>query len=263
MENKKNKKPFILITGDDGVKAEGIILLKRIVEKFADYQIVATKKQQSAVGAAINLHGGEWGFVDVDDHKAIWVDGYPSDAVYMAFEYLKRKPDLVVSGLNHGENIENSSVVRSGTVACAVSASASRQTPSIAFSMRISTMDWRKEHTGEFREELINYPGDLIKKIILKGLEYDFPARTFWNVNFPEKETQEVKVVKTNEDGTYPNRQDINGNKYNYTLEPFYSNWADDTDAGALSNGFTTITPCKVEYTFESEIPNLKKIFES
>ena len=82
----KNK-PFILITGDDSVRAEGSILVKRVVEKFADYRIIATKEQQSAVGAKINLkNGGEWGTEQVDGVEAIWVDGTPGDSVYFAFD---------------------------------------------------------------------------------------------------------------------------------------------------------------------------------
>lgn len=256
-------KKFILITGDDSVRAEGIILLKRVVEKFADFQIVATKNQQSAVGAAIDLHGGEWGKEIVDGHEAIWVDGYPSDATYFAFDYLKRKPDLVISGVNHGENIENSSVIRSGTLACAVTASASRYVPSVAFSMRISSKDWRKEHNGTIRENLIDYPGKLIEKIIKKALDYNFEKGTFWNVNFPERITEEIKIVRTNEDGTYQNHQNIENNRFEYKLDAVHENWPEDTDAGALSSGFVTITPCKVEYTDYSQLDSLKKIFNN
>ena len=69
------QKPFILITGDDSVRGEGIILVKRIVEKFADYQLIATKDQQSAVSGKLNFRGGIWGKEDVDGHEAVWVDG--------------------------------------------------------------------------------------------------------------------------------------------------------------------------------------------
>ena len=166
----KNK-PFILITGDDSVRAEGSILVKRVVEKFADYRIIATKEQQSAVGAKINLkNGGNWGTEQVDGVEAIWVDGTPGDSVYFAFDYLKKigkKPDLVISGMNLGPNFSDGSLLISGTVCAASIAALSRHTPAIAFSFYDSGKNWLKDHDGEFDEKMLEYPGEVMKKFII------------------------------------------------------------------------------------------------
>lgn len=255
-------KPFILITGDDSVRAEGIILLKRVVEKFADFAIVATKDQQSAVGAALGLKGGEWGREVVDGHDAYWVTGYPSDAVYFAFAKFKdRKFDLVLSGMNHGENIENTTLPRSGTIAAAFTAAASRFTPAVAFSRRISSKDWHsKQHDGTINADLLEYPGKLIEKIIKAALEYDFPARTFWNANFPEAPTTQLRVLPTGDSQSYPNNMLIAEQKYNYDFISQYEGWDEATDSGALSAGVATLTPCRVEYTDHAQLQKLEEL---
>ena len=114
-------RPFVLVTGDDSVRAEGIILVKRIIEKFADFKIIATKEQQSAVGGKMNFRGGSWGKEIVDGVETIWVDGSPVDSVKFAFSYLDRKPDMVISGMNTGENVDNSTMA-SGTFNAALQA---------------------------------------------------------------------------------------------------------------------------------------------
>lgn len=255
-------KKFILLTGDDSVRAEGLILIKRIVEKFADYQIVATKEQMSGVGAALTFKGNEYGKEIVDGHEALWVKGYPSDAVYFSFRYLDRKPDLVISGMNSGENIEDATMVRSGTIAAAITASMARGVPAIAFSRRMTSDDWLKDHDGSFNEELLRYPGEMIEKVIHKALEYNFPKGEFWNVNFPVKETKTLKVVPTNLGGTYPNEQDFDDKKYWYNFEVVYEGWPEGTDAGEIERGNATITPCRLRVTNYDELDNLKKVFD-
>jgi 5'-nucleotidase len=257
-------KPFILLTGDDSVRSEGIILIKRIVQEFADYQIVATHDQMSGVGAAMTFRGGPWGKETVDgDHEAIWVEGYPSDAVYFAFKYLDRKPDLVISGMNHGENVEDATMIRSGTIGAAHTASATRGVPTIAFSKRVTPGDWDKNHDGEFDEYLLKYPGLIIEQVIKKALKYKFPKDSFWNVNFPAKETSVLKVVPTNFHGSYPNEQAIDQTKYWYDFEVKYTGWREGTDAGEMERGHATLTPCKINFTIDSELNKLEKYFQS
>lgn len=255
-------KPFILITGDDSIRGEGIILVKRVVEKFADFQIVATKDQMSAVGAALNLKGGEWGKETVDGHEAIWVDGYPSDAAYFALDYLEKLPDLVISGVNHGENIEESTMIRSGTVACAMT-TAKRNIPTIAFSRRVPIGGWLDGDKKEFHESLLEYPGKLIEKIVKKALDYNFPDHTFWNVNFPENPTNTLKVVPASFAGSYPNNKKITGNRYDHDLTVIdYTNQPVGTDAYELTQGNATITPCKIQFNVESEMEKLRDTFD-
>lgn len=252
-------KPFFLLTGDDSVRAEGIILMKRVVEKFADFKIVATKDQQSAMGGRIN-RTGTWGTEIVDGAEAIWVDGSPSDAVYFAFEYLDRKPDMVLSGVNIGENVSYA-IHRSGTVAAAMTACQARQTPAIAFSLVVDSDVWHKDHDGSFRKELKKYPGKLLGEIIKKAQTYDFPANTFWNVNFPPKPTKDIRIVETGEGDYWLNHQKIDADTFAYINQKQTKNWKPTTDVGALYQGSATISPCRVRYTDDSQMDDLKKLF--
>lgn len=254
------EKPFILITGDDSVRAEGTILIKRIVEDFADYKIIATKEQQSAVGGRISLkEGGKWGTEIVDGVKTIWVNGTPADAVYFAFSYLKRKPDLVISGMNHGPNISNGSMYISGTVSAAAISAMSRETPTIAFSFNSAPNRWFKDHNGEFDEELLEYPGEIIRKMIIYALEHKMEKYTFWNVNFPEKPTNQVKYVKALPKGFFPNNITVDRDKYYYIPELGDENPDADTDVSALFGGAISFTPCRLEYTDHEKLQELKK----
>lgn len=253
-------RPFILLTGDDSYKAEGTILVKRIVEKFADCKIVATKTQQSAVGSKINWQNNLWGTDTVDGSEAIWVDGSPSDAVLFAFSYLKQKPDLVVSGMNLGINIDDS-LHRSGTLAAAITAAQIRHTPAVAFSMEAKDHSWRKEHSGELREELLTYPGKLIEKILRAAINYDFPEFNFWNVNFPANPTDKLVVTQTADPGFWPLHPHINGESFSYYDENDPSVVEDgDNDISLILKGKATLTPCKVEYTNYSEMEKLKRV---
>ncbi|MBD3363378.1 hypothetical protein GF362_06700 [Candidatus Dojkabacteria bacterium] len=252
-------KPFLLLTGDDSVRAEGLILIKRIVEKFADFQIIATKEQHSACGAKLSLKGGEWGKEVVDGVEVIWLDGTPADSVFFAFDYLEKSPDLVISGLNFGENVSNG-MCSSGTIGAAIAAAESRQTPCIAFSMVCSSKHWLKDHDGSFDSSLLEYPGEIIEKIIKRALELGIPERIFWNVNFPSQKTSKIEIVRTAEDGYWPNYQDIDDKSFKYRPVVERKGWARGTDSGELVKNSITVTPCKVEFTHRKELQRLKNI---
>jgi 5'-nucleotidase len=257
------KRPFILLTGDDSIRAEGLILVKRVVEQFADFKIVGTKQQQSAVGAKITVSTHcAWGTEIVDGTEALWVEGTPSDAVFFAYDYLDRTPDLVVSGVNLGINVSNQ-IHRSGTVAAAVTAAQTRQTKAIAFSMQTPDHDWFREHDGSFNEKLIAYPGNMVEFFIKKALDAVFPPEVFWNVNFPATPTQEVAVVPTGPGDYWENRTVINREKYTLSYNeidpPIIS--AHDTDSHQIAEGKITLTPCKVNYTDHTELATLQKLF--
>lgn len=254
------KKKNILLTGDDSVRAEGLILVKRIVEKFADFEIVGTKDQMSAKGCAFNLSGGKWGTEQVDNLQVHWVEGYPSDAVYFALEKFSEKPfDLVVSGVNYGLNLDNATMIRSGTVAAAITASVSRGIPAIAFSMEVESEKWLMNHTSEFDRELMKYPGNFVEKIINHALNYNFDEGEFWNINIPTT-AKNIRVAKTSKVPIYPNNQLIEDNTYNYALNENHDQ-DPDTDAALLRAGYVTVTSCKLNFTNHDKLDDLKAIF--
>lgn len=251
-----NDRPFILITGDDSVRGEGIILVKRIVEKFADCKIIATKKQRSGSASSIEFPGGEWGTEIVDGSEAVWITGTPADSVYFAFDYLDRKPDLVISGLNYGENLTITTHT-SGTVGAALIAAQRRATPAISFSMRTKGEEWFKTHSGSFNETLLEYPGKLIEKIVKVALKSTMPEESFWNVNFPAKPTETLKVVPASRTDYWLNTQSIKKGEYKYKYDTNNNAPKKNTDLYEIDNGNATLTPFKLEFTDNEELKNL------
>ncbi|MBW2211828.1 MAG: 5'/3'-nucleotidase SurE [Deltaproteobacteria bacterium] len=142
-------RPLLLVSNDDGVDAAGIIALREALATFADVYTVAPQTEQSAKSHSITLHH-PLRFHEV--HPRVWaVDGTPADCVYIAFflkDLLPRRPDLVVSGINHGPNLGND-VHYSGTVAAAREG-ALRGVPSIAFSNSSADMEGAAQYAKRF-----------------------------------------------------------------------------------------------------------------
>jgi len=256
-------KPFFLLTGDDSVRAEGLILVRRIVEKFADVAIIATKEQQSAVGGKLNFRGGKWGKEIVDDFETVWVDGSPGDAVNFAFDYLDRKPDYVISGMNIGENVDNSTLA-SGTFSAALRASYCRSTPAIALSMEVPIDDpsWLDEHSGNFRQELLDYPGVMLEKIVKMFIERSKSWFGVWNVNFPETAATEIKFCPNYSNNYFLNRINVKSDKtFGYAYDGVnLQDVAPDSDVRALLDGYIAITPIKWDLTDWEELKKLQKL---
>ena len=132
-----NKRPLILVTNDDGITAPGIRALIQIMNTIGDVVVVAPDRPQSGMGHAITvdnvLHCNP---ITIDDGPQIEYScsGTPADCVKMAInEILNRKPDLCVSGINHGAN-SSINVIYSGTMSAAVEAGI-EGVPAIGFSL--------------------------------------------------------------------------------------------------------------------------------
>lgn len=254
-------RPFILITGDDSVRAEGTILVKRIVEKFADFKIIATKEQQSAVGGKMNFKGGTWGTEIVDGVEAIWVDGSPVDSVKFAFSYLERSPSIVISGMNTGENVDNSTMA-SGTFAAALHSAFCHKVPSLALSKEVDIEDtsWLDDHNGEFREELLDYPGEILEKIVKTFLKESMTWKGLWNVNFPMERTDKIKFTVNYSDNYFPNRIQVEKDRFSYINESETTSIKLDSDVKALLDNFVSITPIKWDLTDNKELSRLNNL---
>lgn len=251
-------RPFFLLTGDDSVRAEGIILVKRLVQDWADFQIVATREQMSGAGSKATFPGGTYGTELVDGHTAIWVSGTPADAVYFASQYLDRPIDMVISGMNLGQNITNE-MHRSGTVGAALTAAQCRDLKAIAVSIMVSEDKFFMQHNGAFDETLLEYPGKILLSLIQKAHAYNMPPQTFWNINFPAKPTSQIKVVPTSNDHYWINDMTIKEGSYAYR-DTLGDNLTPGEDIYELTHGAITITPCKVEYTDKGELERLKQL---
>src|SRR6478609_12116546 len=180
-------KPLILVTNDDGITSQGIRLLIEEMKQIGEVVVVAPNSPQSGMGHAITI-GESLRLDETDIHAGVVAfesSGTPADCVKLAKDYvlIGRKPDLVVSGVNHGSN-SSISVLYSGTMSAAIEA-AIEGLPAIGFSLCEFGHDADFSHTEEFVEQIV-------REALAKGI----PAGTALNVNFPKKSRKAVKGIR-------------------------------------------------------------------
>jgi 5'-nucleotidase len=253
----KNKKPLILITNDDGVSAPGIRALIDVMSTIGDVIVVAPDKPQSAMGHAITinntLHLNKIS-KDTDAIVEYSCTGTPVDCVKIGVhEILKRKPDLCVSGINHGSN-SSINVIYSGTMSAAVEAGI-EGIQAIGFSLL--DYDWNADF-----EQIKSY----IKTITLEVLENKLPEGVVLNVNFPKLKENEIKGIKICRQANalwvekFDKRQTPQGKDYYWLTGEFINqDKGEDTDEWALQNGFISIVPVQFDLTAHHALQNLTK----
>ena len=236
-----SKRPFIVISNDDGVEAQGIGVLTGWMRQLGDVLVVAPDGPRSASSCSISpvstlhlslLH-------EEEGLKVCKVDGTPTDCMKLALEMLvPRKPDLVVSGINHGDNV-SVSLHYSGTVGAALEA-CMKQVPAIAYSLRT------KSQQCDFSP----FEG-VVLQTARYVLEHGLPPDVLLNVNFPEVgRLKGTKVCRLSRGVWCKEMKQVGDNAYCLTgyfqnLEPE----ADDTDCWALDNGFASVTPVQLDMT--------------
>ncbi len=236
---------FILITNDDGYDSEGLLVLKQHLEKVAEVAVLAPTHNWSASGHSRTLRQPLRVFeARLRDGSACYTsDGTPSDCVALvALGYLKRKPDMVVSGINRGANLGDD-ITYSGTVAAAMEG-AIYGIPSIAVSAE-GRGKWHFDTAAEF---IVG----LVKQVERNGL----PSHTLLNVNTPDRPSSEVSGVEITRMGRrfyhdeLDERIDPFGQKYYWTAgEPHELEPDDGTDVGAIANGKISVTPLHLDMT--------------
>jgi len=188
----------ILITNDDGVNSSGIIAARRAVEDLGETIIVAPATQQSGIGHALTL------FEPVrvsevtlrDGSGAYAVSGTPTDAVIIGiFELMDEKPDLVISGINMGENLGKSELTTSGTIGAAMEA-AVHGVPSLAVSLQVRRGDI-KFHDGHVDVDFslaAELTGRVASRILRRGLP---EGVDFLNLNVPSHPaSDEIRITR-------------------------------------------------------------------
>jgi 5'-nucleotidase len=241
------EEPLILITNDDGIFSPGIRFLSQVAARYGKIAVVAPDKPQSGMGHAItinstlriqktNFHGAEIEYS---------CTGTPVDCVKMAINHiLKRKPDLILSGVNHGSN-SSINVIYSGTMSAAIEGSL-EGTPSIGFSL----CDYSMEADFTAAEKFV-------AGIIQHSLKHPLPKGVCLNVNIPKLRADDFKGVKVvrqaraNWVERFDERKDPYGNNY-YWLTGEFVNFepeALDTDEWALANGYISIVPTQSDLT--------------
>lgn len=249
-------KPLIFVTNDDGIFSKGLKSLVEVVSTFGSVVIIAPDKPQSGMGHAITLHQPlRLSKVQVfDNQESYTCSGTPVDCVKLGiYEIMKRKPDLLVSGINHGENI-STNVLYSGTMSAAVEG-AMENIPSIGFSL----CDFKSDADFDGAKMIV-------EKVVKMVFNNVFPQNICLNVNIPKIPLKEIKGVKIARQATaywedrFDKRYDQFNNPY-YWLAGDFGNFdhGEDTDIYALSQGYASVVPTQFDMTSYSAMEMMKK----
>ena len=248
----KNKKPankeqpVILVTNDDGITAPGIRNLVEAVKHLGKIVVVAPDKPQSGMGHAITI-GTPLRLHKVnafDDVEAWQCSGTPVDCVKLAVDkILHRKPDLCLSGINHGAN-HSINVIYSGTMSAAVEA-AIESIPSVGFSL----LDYNIEADFSGSKKYVRI-------IVERLLEKKQDKHMVLNVNIPAVPAELIRGIKVcrqayaKYEEDFIERNDPNGRRY-YWLTGEFVNFdkGKDTDVWALANQYVSIVPVQFDLT--------------
>jgi len=243
---KKKDQPVILITNDDGITAPGIRNLVDAVKDLGKIVVVAPDKPQSGMGHAITIgHPLRLHAVQTfEGIEAYQCTGTPVDCVKLAVDkVLHRKPDICLSGINHGAN-HSINVIYSGTMSAAVEA-AIESIPSIGFSL----LDYSIE--ADFSAAKL-----YARNIVIKMLNTKLDKHTILNVNFPAVSPNLIRGVKlcrqayAKYEEDFLERDDPHGKKYFWLTGEFVNfDRGRDTDVWALKNNYVSIVPVQFDMT--------------
>ena len=250
-----NQRPLILVTNDDGITAPGIRTLIEVMNTIGDVVVVAPDSPQSAMGHAITisstLYCSEMKKVD-GPQKEYQCSGTPADCVKLAInELLHRKPDICVSGINHGSN-SSINVVYSGTMSAAIEAGI-EGIPAIGFSL----LDYR--WNADFSPLK-----PFIEKITRAAIQNKQRADVVLNVNFPALPEGGIKGIrvcrqaKANWVEKFDKRQSPMGRNYYWLTGEFINeDKGQDTDEWALKEGYISVVPTQFDLTAHHAIQEL------
>jgi 5'-nucleotidase len=231
----------ILLTNDDGIASPALDQLRRVLSPFGRVITIAPDRNQSATSQSLTLYRPLRIHEVAEDVYS--VDGTPTDCVLVAFHgQLGDKPDLVVSGINHGPNM-GEDVFYSGTVAAAIEG-VLQGVPGIAASLVT-------RQPTDFREA-----ADVVGRIVRQVLERGLDRRFLFNVNLPHLPAADLKGVQVTRLGTrvyedtLVRKVDPRGKDY-FWIGGEDPVWAPDegTDFHAVDAGFVSLTPMQLELT--------------
>ena len=253
-----NNKPLILVTNDDGIEAKGLKELIMVAREFGDVVAISAQAPMSGMSHAITIKvplrvklvKEEPGF------KKYLTNGTPVDGVKLAFNsILGRRPDLVLSGINHGSN-SSSSILYSGTMAAAMEG-AINHIPSIGFSLLSFDPD------ADFSSS-----AGVLREVIRMVMERGLPDGICLNVNIPAVSAKEIKGIRMCSQANgfwkeeFEKRTDPNGKEY-YWLTGFFHNREPDgegagTDEWALKHHYVSVVPINTDLTAYSMLEKMK-----
>lgn len=249
-----NKRPLILITNDDGYRAKGINALINSVKGLGEILVVAPDGPRSGMSSAISalqplrIHLEK----EETDLKIYSCTGTPVDCVKLGISQLaSRKPDIVISGINHGSNAAVA-VIYSGTMGAALEG-AIFKIPSIGFSL----LDHSAQADFTYSQE---YTRLITEQVLQEGL----PVGTCLNVNIPKgDDLKGIKICRQTSgqwvEEFMPSKDGVNKQVFWLTGrfhndEPF----DEATDEWALSQGYVSVVPVKIDMTNYDHINKMK-----
>ena len=241
----------VLVTNDDGYLATGIGVLASAARSLGEVTVVAPDREQSATSHSLTLHHPLRARRAPDG--AFVVDGTPTDCVLVAVsELLAHRPDVVLSGINHGANM-GEDVLYSGTVSAAMEATV-LGIPSVAIS-----------YTGDVFDELEVWE-DRVRGLLLSLLQRDgLPPNTLFSVNLPPVAPEAVKGVRVTSLGrrrysdSITRARDPSGREY-FWIGGGVSEWSGppDSDFRAVEEGFVSVTPLHLDLTNYSLLEEIR-----
>ena len=252
-------KPLILITNDDSVCAKGLQVLIDSVREYGDVVVMSTEVNASGKSHALTTNQPlRVRKVREDDGLEVYAcNGTPVDCVKLAEAFFcERRPNLVLSGINHGSNA-SINVIYSGTMGAVVEAAINGM-PAVGFS-------------------LLNHDADadfsacvpIVKTIVKEVLENGLPDRLSLNVNIPNLAISQIKGVRVCREAkaywadSYEKRIDPMGKDYYWLTGNFICNdKTEDTDIWALDNGYVSIVPTRPDFTSFDNLDVMKDRFE-
>lgn len=240
-------KPLILVTNDDGITAPGLRFLIRQMNEMGEVVVVAPEGPQSGMGHAITINATlRCDEITVNDgpQRDFSCSGTPVDCVKMAVNVvLDRRPDLIVSGINHGSNA-SINVIYSGTMSAAVEG-ALEGIPSVGFSL----LDYSWDADFSHAEQPIR---TIIREVMSNGL----PKGTCLNVNIPKHSTAPIRGIKVcrqadaNWTEEFDRREDPRGRSYYWLTGRFeVFDKGEDTDEWALAHNYVSVVPIETDFT--------------
>ncbi len=250
------RKPKILITNDDGINAPGLNVLIEVMKELGDVVVVASENSMSGMGHAVTI-SSPLRFEQVqtnNGYEEYKCNGTPADCVKLGEQViLKQKPDLLVSGINHGSNA-SINIIYSGTMA-AVLEGAINGLPSIGFSLMDYSLDADFSACKKY-----------IKSITKRVLDQGLPQGVCLNVNFPAVNGDQIKGIKVCRQAKarwaeeFSERKDPRNNDYFWLTGSFQKQEiAEDTDIYALENNYVSVVPVHVDFTAHYALSEIKK----
>jgi 5'-nucleotidase len=253
-------KPLILVTNDDGINSKGIKILVEIMTNFGDVLVVAPDSPQSGMGHAITV-GNTLRLYKTKVFNGIHsyqCSGTPVDCVKLAKHHIleSKRPDLLVSGINHGPNT-SISVVYSGTMAAALEA-AIDDIPAIGFSLCDYASDADFSHVTGYVEKIT-------RQVLDKGL----PVGVALNVNMPSQKSGPIKGVKVCRQArarwkeAFDERIDPYGERYFWMAGDFNMlDNGEDNDVWAIKHNYISVVPTQFDMTSHTAIQEVKNKIE-